>query len=60
MGRADNPGVDVGAIVESKTRNCVSATFLFSVRSKERITVSHLEKILYPAAKFTKADVVNY
>ena len=30
------------------------------MRSKGGITVSHPEKILYPAAKFTKADVVDY
>ena len=27
---------------------------------KEKITLSHLEKVLYPAGKFTKADVVDY
>jgi len=37
-----------------------AAPFLFSVRSKEGITVSHPEKILYLAAKFTKVDVVDY
>jgi len=37
-----------------------AAPFLFSVRSKEGITVSHPEKTLYPAAKFTKADIVDY
>ena len=55
-----NQGLECGLLSNQTCAFVSAAPFLFSVRSKEGITVSHPEKILYQAAKFTKADVVDY
>jgi bifunctional non-homologous end joining protein LigD len=38
----------------------LAGSLLFSVRSKDNVAVSNLDKIFYPGARFTKADVVDY
>jgi hypothetical protein len=46
-------------IVETKARICICPIVSVLVRSETKITISNPEKILYPAAKFTKADVIE-
>lgn len=50
----------IGGRAAIKTRISTSRIVSFLVGSQKQIKVSHPEKLLYPAGKFTKADVVDY